>query len=263
MTLIFILLSFIFFSQKIEAKSFSYQFILANNAINLDFFKPIDLPAPTLTPTSSPTPEVSKSPAKILSFDYKLKKNKDLPLDLPLFIAAFGQEVIFSADANLADDIFHNVQLDLESFDQNYLGQTPVFYQNNYLNDFTFEVKNLSFIDSFSAIETNLPEIKNFSAIRERDQSLTIIFSLQEETKIQRFYQLFCLNEKKEIISSIKLARKDDFIWSSFSFLGFFANQKNEAIFNLKEFNCDGLVYVADNFDVKSDLVSIIKVENL
>lgn len=266
MILIFILLSFIFFTEKIEAKSFSYQFFLANNLIDLDFFKPIDLiptSIATLSPAISPTPEASKAPGKILSFDYKLQENQDLPADLPLFIVTFGQEVIFSADASLADGISHHVELDLESFEQNYSDQMPVFYQNNYLSDFTFEVKNLSLIDTFSVAAVSMSEIQNLSVIREKDQSLTIVFALQEEIRRQHFYQLFCLNEQEEIVGSTKLTKKDDFLWSSFSFLGLFTNQKNESIFNLEEFNCDSSVYVTDNFSAKSDLVSIIEVENL
>lgn len=267
MILIFIFLNLLFFTKKIEAKSFSYQFVLANNLIDLDFFEPIDLSIQTsiatLSPAISTTPETSKVPNKILSFDYKLQKNQDLPVDLPLFVATFGQEVIFSADASLADGIFHHVELDLESFEQNYFNQTPVFYQNNYLSDFSFEVKNLFLIEALSVATVSMSEIQNFSAIREKDQSLTIIFALQEEIKTQHLYQLFCLNEQEEIIASTNLTKKDNFLWSSFSFLGFFANQKNELIFNIKEFNCDGSVYVTDNLGAKSDLVSIIKVENL
>ena len=259
MILILILLNFIFFSKNIEAKSFSHQFVLTNNLIDLNFFKIVDLPVPTPTPTT----EIKQNSQKILSFDYKLSKTKDLPPDLPLFIVVFDQKVIFSADASLADGLTHHVQLNLETIDPNYLGKFPVFYQNNYLNDFEFILENLSFINEIESIRENILQIKNLNVIRELDQSLTIVFSLEEQFKNHYSYQMFCLNEKKEVTNSAKLIKNDDFLWSKFSFLNFFSNQKNELIFHLEDFKCDGLVYLSNEFDVRSEEVSIINVKDL
>jgi hypothetical protein len=264
MVFIFILLSLVIFSTKVDAKSFDYQFIFEDNFINLDFFKVIDV-APTNQPTTAiiPIPIISTSPAKILSFEYKLSKINDLPLDLPLFLATFGQEVIYYADASLADDQLHKVEIDLSLFDQDILGKTPVFYQNNYLSGFELEVKNVVFIGEFSSNTVADPQVIDLSVIREKDQSLTIVFTLQEESKAPHEYELSCLNEKEEIIHSVKLSKNDDFLWSNFSFIRFFANHKNELIFHLNEFNCDGLVNIKTDQQKKSTAISIINVEDL
>ncbi len=266
MILIITLLSFILFSRQIQAKSFDYQFIFEGNSINLDFFKAINISPATqpiievIPPSIEPTqPQL----AKFLSFEYKLKKNNDLPLDLPLFLVAFGQEVIFYADTSLADDQFHKVEIDLSSFDQDILKKSPVFYQNNYLSGFELEVSNVVFISELSSNAIADPQVIDLSAIREKDQSLTVVFALQEELKAPHEYELACLNEKEEVIHSVELSKNDDFLWSNFSFIRFFANQKNELIFHLNEFNCDGLINLTMDQKIKSTSVSIINVENL
>jgi len=314
MIFILVLLSGLFcttiFLEKVEAKDFSYQFILTDNTIALDFFTIVNLPvanpssnavspidpsssitltptvataitptvATTITPTEVPKPtdpfptdsQLPVNPtsgpaasAQILSFDYKMTKNQDIPTDLPLFIVTFDQEVIFAADASTADGLSHQVQLDLKLFDPNYLRKVPIFYQNNYINDFTLSLNNLAFSDQILEPTNKLCQIQNLSAIREVDQSLTIIFSLEEETKNQRLYQLFCLNERQEITHFTRLVQKDNFLWPTFTFLSFLSNQKNELIFHLDEFECEGLVYVADDFGTKSEQVSIVNVEEL
>lgn len=266
MVFILILLSFVIFSKKVEAKSFDYQFVFENNSINLDFFKVVNV-APTNQPVVeviSPSIEpVQASSVKILSFEYKLKKNNDLPLDLPLFLVTFGQEVIFYADAGLADDQIHKVEIDLSLFDQGTINKTPVFYQNNYLSGFELEVSNVVFISEFSSDAAVDPQVIDLSVIREKDQSLTIIFTFQEESKEPHEYNLSCLNEKEKIVHSIKLNKNDDFLWSNFSFIRFFANQKNELIFHLNEFDCDGLVSINTDQKFRSTAVSIINVEDL
>jgi hypothetical protein len=301
MIVILLVLSGLFYTtifvEKVAAQNFTYQFVLTDNTINLDFFKIIDFPTanPTLgvansidlsnsttltstvTPTEPPTPTGfaptdSQFPAptlgpaasaQILSFDYKMTNNQDLPADLPLFIVTFGQEVIFAATTDSADGLFHQVQLDLKLFDTDYLGKVPIFYQNNYISDLTLSLNNLTFSDQSLERTEELAQIQNLSAIREIDQSLTIVFSLQEATKNHRLYQLFCLDEEQEITHFAKLVQTDNFLWPNFTFLSFLSNQKNELIFHLDEFACEGLVYVADSFGTKSEKVSIVNVKDL
>lgn len=269
MVLILILFSFVFFSSPIQAKSFSYQFNLANNVINLDFYRALDLPLPTLTlipsltPIYSPTPT---SPKKILVFDYQIKTSKELPINLPLFIVVFGQEVVFSADAFLADGVVHHVELDLELFNSNYIDQSPIFSQNNYLNDYELTITNLSFLEKFSAVNNetlNQAKIENLSVIREADQSLTIIFSLSDKNKIVDSYTLLCKDESKQLLGSARLVKTDDFLWPNFIFSNFSTNHKNDLIFHLKEFTCVGLMSVLSGSGDEFIVNSIIEVKDL
>lgn len=270
MLLIFILFSLIFLPKRVEAKSFSYQFIFTENAIDLDFFKAINLDPtvklisdPVLNPSVSPLPSPSVPLVRILSFEYKIKQNIALPLDIPLFLITFDREVIFYADASWADDQFHRVEIDLSLFDLDIFNKTPIIYQNNYLSNFELEVRNLAFIESsFSNTVVDF-QINDLSAIRELDKSLTIVFSLHDDSKRNHEYKLLCLSEKEEVLSSIKLNKNDDFLWTTFSFVSFFTNQKNELVFHLKEFNCDDLVRVIADQKISSASVFIVNVGDL
>ena len=268
MTLVLTILFFLFSTKKLEAKSFSYQFVLSDNVIDLSFFKALELPAtisPSAVVSAVPSSEPSQAPAQlnILAFDYRLKKIEPLPLDLPLFLVAYGDEVIFTADASLADDLVHHQELDLQLLAPDHLGELPVIYQNNYLTDFELELTNLSFISEPTAQVQTSSQIVEPSVIREWDQAVTVIFSLVQETKSQAIYELVCLDQQQKVATTTKLTRQDDFLWRAFSFLGFFANHHQELIFHLPEFSCDGLVYVQDHLGNKSTPVSIIEVKDL
>ena len=232
--------------------AFTYQFVLENNIISFDFSQ-INIP-------SNFQIELTK-PKEILSFDYRLTTEQSLPKDIPLFLVVFGQEVIFSADVNLADADFHTTQVNIKNF-ADYFDQLPVFYKNNVIENFKLEIANVTFVDQLYE-NKSLISITDLNVIREADNSLTVIFSVQEEIKNSHSYQLFCLNEKQEIIDSTKLNQKDNFLWPNFSFLSFYTNHKNELIFHLKEFSCNGSFYVTADDVFTSDRVSVIAAEDL
>ncbi|KKQ08515.1 MAG: hypothetical protein US20_C0015G0003 [Candidatus Pacebacteria bacterium GW2011_GWF1_36_5] len=218
MIIILFFLTLFFSVRQIEAQSFSYQFILANNSIDLDFLKKLELNLE------------EQKPKNFLSFEYKLEKQNDLPSDLPLF--------------NRNDRI-------------------PVFYQSNYLDGFKLTLENLIFIEEPILNKDKTSIIKDLSVIRELDQSLSIIFSLEETEKRQHSFQLICLDEGGEVTNSNKLFKNDDFLWSDFFFTNSFSNKKNEFIFHLDKLECSGLVYVLTDFSIQSDKTSIIRVEDL
>lgn len=237
----------VFLAKPIEAQGFSYQFVLTNNSINLDFLEELEL-------------DLDERELKnFLFFEYKLEKQGELPLDLPLFLVAIDKEVLFSADASLADGLFHKVELDLS----NRIGQMPVFYQSSYLDGFELSLKNLIFTEQSSLSKNSALRLKDLSVIRELNQSLSVIFSLEEVEKTQHSFQLVCLDEQNKSINSVGLVRNDDFLWSNFSFINLFANQKNELIFHLDQFECGGFVRVVADFAIQSDKTSIIRVEDL
>lgn len=247
MTIIISLLILLLFSQQVDAKGFSYQFILADNSIDFNYLEKVEL---NLSDQES---------QNFLSFEYKLEKYKELPVDLPLFLITFDGKVVFSADASMADGLFHQVELDLsESKDH-----LPIFYQSSYLNDFKLSLENLSFTDQPSLADENTLQIKDLNVIRERDQSLSVIFSLEETVKNQHYFQLFCIDEQGETYNSTELSSSDNFLWSNFLFTKFFTNQKNELIFHLAKFDCSGVIYVLVDSAFKSDQTSIIEVGDL
>ncbi|AKM81388.1 MAG: hypothetical protein US01_C0001G0438 [candidate division TM6 bacterium GW2011_GWF2_28_16] len=247
MIIILFFLTLFFSVRQIEAQSFSYQFILANNSIDLDFLKKLELNLE------------EQKPKNFLSFEYKLEKQNDLPSDLPLFIVAFDKEVLFSVDSSLADSLFHQVEINLTNRND----RIPVFYQSNYLDGFKLTLENLIFIEEPILNKDKTSIIKDLSVIRELDQSLSIIFSLEETEKRQHSFQLICLDEGGEVTNSNKLFKNDDFLWSDFFFTNSFSNKKNEFIFHLDKLECSGLVYVLTDFSIQSDKTSIIRVEDL
>lgn len=247
MIIILFFLILLFSVRQVEAQSFSYQFILANNSINLDFLEKLELNLE------------EQEPKNFLSFEYKLEKQKDLPLDLPLFLVVFGEEAIFSADASLADGLFHQVEINLSNRND----RMPVFYQSSYLDGFELSFMNLIFIEESSLNKDGIFQIKDLSAIRELDESLSIVFSLEEAEKIPHSFRLICLDEQDKFMSSTELIRNDDFLWSNFSFINLFSNQKNELTFHLDQFECLGLVYLLADSTVQSNKTSIIRVEDL
>lgn len=258
-------------TQVVQAKNFASQFVLSDNSINVDFFQIVNLPeiepsSPSSSPSPNQTPAPTLPPANLLSFTYQLSKFKELPADLPLFIVTLGQKVIFTADANLADGLEHQVLLDISVLAPDQLGQTPVFYQNSYLDDFELILGGLAFVSQpapIPSVSISPTKIINPSAIRERDQSLTVIFTLQETVREQHFYKLSCLDAQGAKPDSVWLIKNDNFLWSTLSFLGAWSNQKNELIFHLAQFDCAGQVqFINERGDI-SEPVSIIAVENL
>lgn len=253
MILILFLLSIFFIFSPYPIKGFTHQFVLKNNTINFDFTK-IEAIA---TPSSK-----SSTTNNVLSFDFKVQTQEDLPADIPLFIVAFNQEIIFYADASAIDKNFHKVEINLEDFISTYTNQLPIFYKNNAISDLSLEVSNVGFINTLIKSKS-LIKIDDLNIIKEQDGSLTIIFSVQEENKNLHSYQLFCFNQKQEIINSTKLNQKDNFLWPEYSFVKLATNQRSELIFHLTEFNCEGDLYVIGDEDFTSNKTSIIKVENL
>lgn len=282
MIFILLVLQFLFFIPKVWATEFEYQFNLSGNFIYLDFFKKIEVPSPTfiqpvvvfsptLTLTPSPIPPSPPTPTpttmikkKILAFDYKLEATQTLPEDLPLFIVAFEQQVVFSANASTADSMLHHIELDIESLNPLYLERLPIFYQNNYVQDFKLQVNNLTYLENFTNPPTvSNAKIKDVNLIRESDQSLTLIFSLNEEVKKTDSYFLICTDENQKLLNKVQLIRTDDFLWSNFDFSNFNSNQKGDLIFHLAEFPCAGMINVASGNGDQFAISSIIEVESL
>lgn len=234
-------------------QGFTHQFVLEDNVINLDFIK--------VKPTAD-NPEITPSSLdSTLFFTYQIEAKSGLPPDIPLFIATYDKEVIFFADASLADGISHDVEIDLKNFGLGDHSQMPIFYQNNFLEEYHLSLFNLNFINQTTVKSS--AKIEDLSAIREKDNSLTIVFGLREDIKNTHVYQLFCLDKEHKIMSSTKLTQEDSFLWSRFSFSSFYTNQKNELIFHLKEFDCEGEIYILGDGLFKSNQTAIIGVENL
>lgn len=252
-----LLLQLFIFKSEILAQSQNYQFLLYDNSISLDLFQPI-----TLTDQLSSSEDYQKS---ILYFKYKLKADENLPTDIPLFLLAFDKEVIFYADANLADGFFHEVNLDLNSYFQaEGAWNLPVFYKNQYFSNLDLELIDFNFLDNFSSNSSSLIAIKDLSVIAELDQSLTVIFSLEEGDRKMHFYELLCLDEaNQQIIDSIELIVTDNFLWKDFGFASLFGNAKNELIFRLENFNCDGFFQVVADGQNKSEIVELVEVGDL
>lgn len=253
MILILFLLSIFFLFKPASVEGFTHQFILKDNTINFDFAKIETIAVPSIE--SSKTHDV-------LSFDFRVRTQEDLPTDIPLFIVAFNQEIIFYVDASAIDENFHKVEIDLKDFVSTHANQLPIFYQNNVIKNLNLEIINVNLIDSLTQNKSSV-KIDDLNIIKERDDSLTVIFSVQEASKNLHSYELFCLNQKQEIINSIELNQKDNFLWPEYSFIKFITNQKNELIFHLAEFYCDGDLYVIGDGDFMSNKISIIEVEDL
>lgn len=247
-------LSIFFLLKSDSVKAFTHQFALKNNAINLDFVKlePIT-DEPILTPSDL---------KRVLSFTYRIETQENLPVDIPIFIAAYDKKVIFSADASLADSVFHDVEIDLNNFAVNDYKQMPIFYQNHSLVGYDLNLINVNLINQSTGVKS-LAKISDLNAIREKDDSLTIIFTLEEEIKNNHSYQLFCLDENLQIKHSLVLSQNDNFLWPMFSFFNLHANQKSELIFHLEKFSCEGKVYIIGDGVFESDKSTIIEVEDL
>ena len=252
MILILLFLSIFFLFKPALVNGFTYQFVLENNIVDLDFVKVKTL--------ENPQAEIPES-NNILSFDYRLETKESYPANIPLFIVAFDKEVVFYADSSFIEAEPHTVKINMQNF-STYSDQMPVFYKNNFIDGFNLDISNVNFINQSADNESSI-KINDLNVIREKDGSLTVVFFVQEEFKSQHSYQLFCLNEKQEIINSIKLSKKDNFLWPEHYFINLFANQNSELIFNLEEFTCIGELYVATENGSKSNKTSIIGIENL
>ncbi len=253
MILILFLLSVFFFFKPAPIEGFTHQFVLEDNTINFDFTK-LEIIA-TSSSKSSPIHSV-------LSFDFRVQAQEGLPANIPLFIVAFNRKIIFYVDADAIDKNFRKVEIDLKDFVSTYANQLPIFYQNNAIKNLNLEIINVNLIDSLTQ-NKSLAKIDDLNIIKEHDNYLTVIFSVQEETKNLHSYQLFCLNQNQEIVNSIELNQKDNFLWPEYSFIKFITNQKKELIFHLAEFNCEGDLYVVGDDDFMSNKTSIIEIENL
>lgn len=254
MIIVLFFLNLFLLASPVSAQEFTYQFKLENNSINLDFTK-------IKTPLSNPEIELSQSKS-VLSFTYKIETKQKLPADIPVFIVVFDKKVIFTADASQASNSFHTAEIDLKNFNLNDHDQLPVFYQNNFFEGYKTDLFGLNFIKE-PTVKSFPVEINDLNVIREKDDSLTIVFSVQEKSKNIHSYQLFCLDKQQKIANSIELIQNDNFLWPEFSFLNFYANQKNELIFHLTEFSCDGEVYVVGDEFFESNKTSIINLDNL
>ena len=271
MILLMLFLSCLLGSSPVMAKSFSTQYILTSNSINIDFYRVLNPPISQLS-TTTPSPVVALSPTILpptgtrnnwLVFTYKLSKNQPLPNDLPLFLVVFEEQVLFAADASLADGQEHQMSINLQELALSDKTFTPIFYQNNYLQDFELEISGLAFSDQPAKQSVEVSQLDDLTVVREADQSLTVIFKLDPKPNQQHFYQLVCLNDASQVTASKSLLKTDDFLWPKLIFGSFAANQKNELIFSVSDFICDGQVYVKNELGVRSIPVSIIKVSDL
>lgn len=254
MIVILLFLSLFFLINPKLIWGFTYQFKLENNSVDLNFSK--------VEKINSNLPIKSSELNSIFSFTYKITTTQNLPIDVPVLIAVFDKKVIFSADASLADNSFHTVEIDLKNYSLDDHDQLPVFYQNNFFKGYTIDLFDSSFIKESLF---NKPSIKidDLNVIREKDNSLTIIFSVQEEIRSLHSYQLFCLDEQQKILNSVKLTQNDNFLWPDFFFLSFYANQKNELIFHLTEFDCKNQLYIIGDELFESNRTSVINLEDL
>lgn len=256
--LVLFLSSFIILNQEVQAQSQSqsYQFLLMDNSINLELFQPVALPSQDLS---------SKSYDKnILSFKYKIQADKNLPSDIPLFLVAFGDEVIFYADASKADGFFHEVSLNLKPYFLTNDWSLPVFYKNQYFTNLNLELTAFNFLDDLNFQSNDSYAINDLNVIRELDQSLTVIFSLAENERQAHFYELVCLdNTSQEMIHSRKLIVSDSFLWGGFEFVNLLSNAKKELIFHLSSFNCEGSFYVLVDGEIKSTTTEAIGIKDL
>lgn len=254
------LLQFIAFNSEVEAQVQNYQFLLIDNFIDLELFKPI-----VLTEKLPDSNSQNIQEKNILSFKYQLSENKNLPLDLPLFLVAFNKDVVFYTDASVADGFQHEIQLDLKKYFQDEDDwHLPVFYQNQYLKDLDLKLSDFNFVENLSLSPVLSATIEDLDVIEEIDKSLTVIFSLIEENRRPHSYELFCLDETSQRdIGSKKLIVSDGFLWGGFNFANLFSNIKKELIFHLSDFACDGLFYVLLDGQIKSEAVGVTELKDL
>jgi hypothetical protein len=270
--MLFLLTATIFFLSLVlaplQAQSFNYQFVLKDNSIDLNFSK-LEVALPSLS--SSPTPPLAPTigdhaidqQARALSFVYSLEAANTLIPDLPLVLLVGGEEVLFyatSAEAGLAS---HQVWLDLSEITAFNQQKPPVFYKNHSLGDFTFQVSEFQWLANLPSTLQPALELHNLTAVREQDQSLTILFAVNSQEFWPNTYYLVCQSERSEQINRSKLIKTDDFLWPNLVFLNFTPNHKQELIFQLPSFACGGLVFVVDQFNHRSEAVSIIGIEKL
>ncbi len=249
----FLLLAGLFLWRPVQAQSFTYQFELENNSIDFDFTK--------IEPSTDLPINISAT-NNILAFAYKIKLQDSLPADIPLFIVVFNKQIIFSVNTQMLNENINEVEIDIAQFLTKDFTQWPVFYKNNVVRDFDLEVLNISLKNAFS-IDRTQAQIHDLNVIKENDNSLTVLFTLEEPIKRIHSYQLFCLNEKQEVVASVPLHQRNNFLWPECSFINLLTNQKNELIFNLLDFDCAGNLYVVGDEKFTSNQTSIVKVENL
>jgi|GEM_PF-5894852 len=253
--LVLFLSSFIVLNQEVHAQSQNFQFLLKDNSINLELFQSVDLPNQELN---------AKPHGDILSFKYKIQTEENLPSDIPLFLVAFGDEVIFYADASKADGFFHEVSLNLKPYFLTNDWSLPVFYKNQYFTNLNLELTAFNFLDDLNFQSNDSYAINDLNVIRELDQSLTVIFSLAENERQAHFYELVCLdNTSQEMIHSRKLIVSDSFLWGGFEFVNLLSNAKKELIFHLSSFNCEGSFYVLVDGEIKSTTTEAIGIKDL
>jgi len=249
----FLLLVSLFLWRPIQVQSFTYQFALENNSINFDFTK-----IETNTDSSINASQANN----VLAFTYKIKLRDSLPADIPIFIVVFDKQVIFSVNTQEAIENSNEVEINIADFLNKNSASWPIFYKNNLIKDFDLEITNVVLKDAFTRNKIPI-QIYDLNAIKEKNGSLTIIFTIQEAIKAVHSYQLFCLNEKQEILSSVSLCQNNNFFWPGYSFQNLLTNQKNELIFNLLDFDCMGNLYVLGDKQFASNQTSIVEVENL
>ena len=170
--LFFVFLFFFFSLSPIVAQSFDYQLRITDNFIDLNFFETVK------------EIEVMDEGGEFLSFNYQLSSDEDLPPDLPLFLVTLNDEVLFYANQSLVDEQVQQVFLDTD-------GELPIFYKNTFIKDFELELGNLHFVEEMPGKDSL--EIKDPLVIREQDQSLTILFSMEPASKNNRSIELFCV----------------------------------------------------------------------
>jgi len=261
LVVILFLLQFIIFNSEVEAQAQNYQFVLVDNSINLELFKPLDF-LPTETGDIKDSNNLHPS---FLQFAYQIEADQDLPSDIPLFLLAFDRQVVFFADSNQADGLEHQVQIDLKDYfkdEENW--SLPVFYQNQYFNDLQLKLHKLSFLEDYSLPLSSSVAINDLTAIEETDGSLTLLFSLVEKNKQRHVYELLCLDQKSQkLLSSKKLLRNDEFLWPNFNFSNLLSNQKQELIFHLSDFVCDEEIVVLLDGELRSQATQMIRVSDL
>jgi hypothetical protein len=246
-----------FFGSQTPVYGFDYQFVLTNNTIAFDFVRvqPITNVANTVTNSNT-------NSNKFLSFSYRLTEPVDLPTDLPLFLMILNDQVFFFADASILSTDVVNLSFDTSLFAPYSPHQLPIFLKNALVDDLKLEISDLQFSDQ--ALEAVEPFVlSDLNLIREVDGSITVIFTLTEKLKRPHLYQLICLNEQEELISSVILTQTDHFLWSDYTFHNLLANSKNELIFHLASWRCTGDAYVIGDKLYSSNRTKVIDITNL
>lgn len=107
-----------------------------------------------------------------------------------------------------------------------------------YAYEFSIEGNSINY-EIEELIEENNDQINDLLIVQEKDQSLTVLFSVETKDNQAKSYYLKCLDSDRELE-----LKENNYFFTDLNYQYLFPKYDQELIFNLNSFDCQGELFV-------------------